>query len=140
MRNIIITIVTLVLIGVAFVYQSIVLNDISYKEVDLTGKIAIVTGGSSGIGIETVRKLVQWNCTVFMPVRNIAKAELVKSDILASSSSSVGSIELMEMDLSSFESVRKFAKEFLSKNIHVDILILNAVHLLILIYNILHCY
>jgi NAD(P)-dependent dehydrogenase (short-subunit alcohol dehydrogenase family) len=121
--------VFLVLIAVAVTvfYRQFVLNPISFQPVDLNGKVAIVTGGTSGIGLETVRKLVEWNATVILPVRNIPKGEKVKKELLDTTVAHTGTIELMEMDLTSFASVRNFAQEFLKKDLHLDILILNAV-------------
>ena len=120
-------VVVIVSIVVTIFYRAVVLNPISYRPVDLTGKIALVTGGTSGIGLETVRKLVEWNATVIMPVRNIEKGELTRKEILATQVPHTGSIELLHLDLTSFESVRDFASKVLQKNIHIDIVILNAV-------------
>ena len=44
------------------------------KDVDLTGKIAIVTGGNAGIGLETTKVLAAAGATVIVPARDIAKA------------------------------------------------------------------
>jgi NAD(P)-dependent dehydrogenase (short-subunit alcohol dehydrogenase family) len=43
--------------------------------IDLTGKTAIVTGGYSGIGVDTVRAFLSAAAKVFVPARNIAKAK-----------------------------------------------------------------
>jgi hypothetical protein len=119
--------VVLFAVAVTIFYQQLVLNPIDFQPIDLTGKVVIVTGGTSGIGLESVRKFVEWNATVILPVRNIPKGELVKKHLLSTPVSHTGTIELMEMDLTSFSSVRKFAKEFLAKDLHLDILVLNAV-------------
>lgn len=127
MSRIFLLIAFVIVIGVAFVYQEIVLKPVTFFPVDMKGKVCVVTGGSSGIGLETVRKLTEWNATVIMPVRSISKGELVKSEIMTSlSPTSVGSIEVMKLDLTSFKSVRNFANEILSRNVHIDVLILNA--------------
>ena len=42
---------------------------------DLTGKVAVITGGNSGIGKETARKLVSLNCRVIIGARDEAKNE-----------------------------------------------------------------
>lgn len=43
--------------------------------IDLTGKIAIVTGGNSGIGLETTRVLAASGATVIVPAKDIEKAK-----------------------------------------------------------------
>lgn len=119
-------------VAITIFYQQFVLNPIHFQPIDLTNKIALVTGGTSGIGLETVRKLVEWNATVIMPVRNIKKGEDVKKELLSTlPKSSTGKIELMEMDLASLTSVRKFASNLNDKNPHLDIVILNAVRFLL---------
>src|ERR1700742_2857817 len=45
------------------------------KDIDLRGKIAIVTGGYTGIGLETVKTLSKAGAEVWVPVRDKAKAE-----------------------------------------------------------------
>ena len=52
------------------------------KGIDLTGKIAIVTGGNTGIGLETVKTLANAGATIIVPARNInkAKTNLIKSN------------------------------------------------------------
>jgi 3-oxoacyl-ACP reductase-like protein len=45
------------------------------KGIDLTGKIAIVTGGNTGIGLETVKTLVHAGAIVIVPARDIEKAK-----------------------------------------------------------------
>ncbi len=52
-------------------------NKLSYPEVDLTGKIAIVTGGSSGIGYETAKGLARMGAHTFIASRSKEKAEKV---------------------------------------------------------------
>ena len=55
--------------------------------VDLTGKTAIVTGSSDGIGKETARILAAWNATVILACRNETKAEIVADDIMETTQS-----------------------------------------------------
>ena len=45
------------------------------KDIDLNGKIAIVTGGNTGIGLETVKTLANAGATVIVPARDIEKAK-----------------------------------------------------------------
>uniref|UniRef100_A0A8R7U3Z2 WW domain-containing oxidoreductase n=2 Tax=Triticum urartu TaxID=4572 RepID=A0A8R7U3Z2_TRIUA len=92
--------------------------------VSAAGLTAIVTGASSGIGAETARVLAARGAHVVMAVRNLAAAEAVRQDVLAESPA--GSVEVMELDLSSLDSVRKFAADFAARGLPLNILINNA--------------
>jgi NAD(P)-dependent dehydrogenase (short-subunit alcohol dehydrogenase family) len=87
----------------------------------LEGKVALITGISSGIGVETARALKVTGMRVFGAVRNIAKAtEALKDDL------EPGRLELLELDMSSLDSVRACAKELLSRTDTLSIFIANA--------------
>jgi len=88
------------------------------KEIDLSGKTAIVTGGYAGIGLETVKTFVEAGARVIVPVRNIAKA---LNNLI-----SVESVQIEEMDLMDPVSIDAFAEKFLSENNKLDILVNNA--------------
>ncbi|CAO2650981.1 Nn.00g092780.m01.CDS01 [Neocucurbitaria sp. VM-36] len=93
-------------------------NDLIDK---LEGKVALITGTSSGIGVETARALKATGMRVFGAVRNIAKAtEALKDDL------EPGRLELLELDMNSLDSVRACAKELLSKTDKLHIFIANA--------------
>eukprot|EP00897_Mesotaenium_endlicherianum_P009281 jgi/Mesen1/8381/ME000468S07817 len=94
------------------------------KGIDLTGKVAIVTGASSGIGEETSRVLALRGAHVVMPVRNVAAGEEAKTKIKAANPNA--KVEVMQMDLSSLSSVRQFSKDFLAKDLPLNLLINNA--------------
>ncbi|KAL6182208.1 hypothetical protein ACLB2K_043631 [Fragaria x ananassa] len=94
------------------------------RGVDGTGLTAIVTGASSGIGVETVRVLALRGVHVVMAVRNMDAGANVKEAILKKVSNA--KIDVMELDLSSMASVRKFAAEYNSKCLPLNILINNA--------------
>ncbi|MBX3243707.1 MAG: SDR family NAD(P)-dependent oxidoreductase [Acidobacteria bacterium] len=89
--------------------------------IDLTGKRAIVTGGASGIGIETTRALAKAGADVTVAVRNTNAAEDIVRDI----SSSTGNVRLKisELDLTDLASVRSFCETWYGP---LDILINNA--------------
>jgi NAD(P)-dependent dehydrogenase (short-subunit alcohol dehydrogenase family) len=87
----------------------------------LAGKVAVVTGASSGIGIETVRALVATGATIYAPCRDLDKAKLALDSVINSKK-----IILIRMDLSSLESVRNAAKSILEKTGKVNILVNNA--------------
>ena len=50
---------------------------------DLTGKVAVVTGGNGGLGLETARQLAAHGARVVIGARNMAKAELARAAIVA---------------------------------------------------------
>ncbi|KAH6908807.1 hypothetical protein BKA70DRAFT_1222394 [Coprinopsis sp. MPI-PUGE-AT-0042] len=82
----------------------------------LSDKVFLVTGVSSGIGIETLRALHATGTHVYGTVRNVAKGQKVVNEILAEKREGGGEIDLIELELDSFESVRKGAQDFLSKS------------------------
>lgn len=87
--------------------------------VDLSGKTAIVTGGYSGIGLETVRALLDQGAAVIVPVRSLAKA----TDALAELS---GAVSAAPLDLGDLASVRRFVETMLDSLTRLDLLINNA--------------
>lgn len=91
---------------------------------DGTGLTAIVTGASSGIGIETARVLALRGVHVVMSVRNINSGKKVKDEILKEIPNA--KIDVMELDLSSLASVKKFADDYISSALPLNLLINNA--------------
>jgi NAD(P)-dependent dehydrogenase (short-subunit alcohol dehydrogenase family) len=88
------------------------------KRIDLTGKIAIVTGGNTGIGLETTKTLAAAGATVIVPARDIEKAKRNLADIAY--------VEVETMDLMSPDSIDAFAKKFLASGRPLHLLINNA--------------
>lgn len=80
----------------------------------------IITGASSGIGSETSRVLALRGVHVIMGVRNMAAGKDVKESIVKQVPAA--KIDAMELDLSSFSSVKKFASEFKSSGLPLNIL------------------
>ncbi|KAF3321196.1 short-chain dehydrogenase TIC 32 [Carex littledalei] len=89
-----------------------------------TGLTAIITGASSGIGTETAQVLALRGVHVVMAVRNVSSGNAVKEAIVKEIPTV--RIDVMELDLSSMASVRKFALEFDALNLPLNILINNA--------------
>ncbi|KZT26842.1 NAD(P)-binding protein [Neolentinus lepideus HHB14362 ss-1] len=93
---------------------------------DLTGKVAVVTGGNTGIGKETVKArivLLSRNAKVYLAARSKTKAESAIQDV----HTATGKMALfLELDLSSLASVKKAAEEFLSKETKLHLLFNNA--------------
>lgn len=88
---------------------------------DLSGKLALVTGGYSGLGWETTRALVGAGAHVVVPARRRSTAEEAVESI-----EGAGTVEVDELDLSDLDSVRGFAERFLSSDRAIDITINNA--------------
>ncbi len=63
----------------------------------LTGKVFIITGGSSGIGIETARAIYATGAHVFITARDVKKGQEVADDIKASLPNSKGKIEVIKL-------------------------------------------
>jgi len=91
---------------------------------DQKGKIAIVTGSTSGLGKEAVRVLALKGAQVIMAVRNTEKGDKVAKQIKENDKGA--SIQVMELDLGSLKSVKAFSTAFLKKFDRLDILINNA--------------
>ncbi len=87
--------------------------------IDLSGRNLIVTGGYSGIGLETVRALTGAGARVTVPARNRDRAEKALGEI-------AGDIEIADMDLADIASVRKFAADYMSTERPLHTLINNA--------------
>ncbi|KAL8244915.1 hypothetical protein R6Q59_011173 [Mikania micrantha] len=89
-----------------------------------SGLTAIVTGATSGIGVETTRVLALRGVHVIMAGRNIEKGIKVKESILEETPDA--KVDVMELDLSSMDSVRNFAAKYISSGLPLHILINNA--------------
>ncbi|KAF3774454.1 Short-chain dehydrogenase [Nymphaea thermarum] len=92
--------------------------------IDAFNITAIVTGATSGIGMETARVLALRGATVIIPARSKESGEQAKEKIVEKVADA--KIEVMELDLSSLASVRSFAAAFLSSNKPLNLLINNA--------------
>lgn len=91
---------------------------------DQTGRLAIVTGANTGLGLETVRSLAGNGADVVMAVRNLGKGEAAKAAILADHPEA--NLTLQQLDLGSLESIRAAALELRAKHQKIDLLINNA--------------
>ncbi|GAA1675400.1 SDR family NAD(P)-dependent oxidoreductase [Streptomyces yatensis] len=86
--------------------------------IDLTGRLALVTGGYSGIGVETTRALAKAGARVVVPARRVGAAR----EGLAG----IDGVEVGELDLGDLDSVRAFAERFLASGRNLDIVIDSA--------------
>ncbi|BDH06359.1 MULTISPECIES: SDR family NAD(P)-dependent oxidoreductase [Streptomyces] len=86
--------------------------------IDLTGRLAVVTGGYSGLGLETTRALTKAGAHVVVPAR--------RPDAAREALAGLENVEVDELDLGDLDSVRAFAERFLASGRTIDFLIDNA--------------
>lgn len=92
-------------------------NDV-IKGINLTGKIAIVTGGYAGIGLETTKTLAGAGATVIVPARDVEKAKR--------NTAGIPNVAVEQMDLIHPTSINAFAARFLASGRPLHLLINNA--------------
>jgi NAD(P)-dependent dehydrogenase (short-subunit alcohol dehydrogenase family) len=91
---------------------------------DQHGRVALVTGANSGIGLEAARALAQRGASVVIACRNVAKAEAARETV-ASSRPGID-VAVLELDLADLASVRRAATAFAAEHGRLDLLINNA--------------
>lgn len=88
--------------------------------VSMAGKLCIITGSTSGVGLETLKRVAQGGATIVMVCRNKEKAEAVRRDI---QKRHVVDIDIVLADFSRLDEVRNAAEAILEKYAHIDVLI-----------------
>jgi NAD(P)-dependent dehydrogenase (short-subunit alcohol dehydrogenase family) len=91
---------------------------------DQAGRLAIVTGATSGLGYDTAAVLADKGARVVLAVRNLVKGKEAIDRI--KTASPTATVELQELDLTSLDSVRKAADELRAAHPRIDLLINNA--------------
>jgi NAD(P)-dependent dehydrogenase (short-subunit alcohol dehydrogenase family) len=86
-------------------------------DIDLSGKTAIVTGGASGLGLETTRALASKGARVIVAARSPQAAEII---------SDLPNAKAVRLELSEPQSINAFVSDFRSREDKLDLLILNA--------------
>lgn len=87
----------------------------------MVGKVVIVTGANTGIGLGVVRELLLLGATVVLCCRSLQKGHAAKATLPPGSK-----VEVMELDLGRLASIRTFSENFASKYAQLDVLVLNA--------------
>lgn len=95
------------------------------SDIDLKGKRFLITGASSGIGRETARSLISHGASVVGAVRNLAKAEPATASVRDAASQG-SSLELIDLNLASLQSIRACADKLLADGQRFDAIIANA--------------
>jgi len=91
---------------------------------DLNGKVCIITGANTGIGKVTAREIASMGAHLFLACRSEEKAMAVVEELKSQTGNT--QIEYLELDLSSFESVRACATAFKERNLPLHLLVNNA--------------
>lgn len=99
-------------------------QEIDFAVPDLSGRRAVVTGGSDGMGLRIAARIAAAGAEVVLPVRNRDKGEAAISSILRDNREAY--IELGDLDLSSLESIADFARSMQEVGKPIHILINNA--------------
>src|SRR6266446_6928624 len=94
--------------------------------VNLKGKRVLVTGVSSGLGVETARSLAAHGAQVVGAARDLKKADAATDQVRKDAAANGGSFEVVALDLASLKSVRAGADGFLKKGDPFDVIIANA--------------
>src|SRR5271169_5358986 len=93
--------------------------------VNLSGKRVLVTGVSAGLGVETARALAAHGVQVIGAARDLSKAQAATEQVRAQATGG-GSLELVQLDLASLDSVRRCANALLAARKPFDVIIANA--------------
>ena len=98
----------------------------SYRplDVDLSGRVALVTGANSGMSKETARELARMGAEVILGCRSTQRGEAARTQITESTGTTA--VSVMAIDLSSLASVHTFAVAFRERFSKLDVLVNNA--------------
>jgi NAD(P)-dependent dehydrogenase (short-subunit alcohol dehydrogenase family) len=91
---------------------------------DQTGRVAVVTGGNGGLGLETARRLAEHGAVVVIGARNMDKADAARASI--TSTCPAAALEIRPLDLASLASVAAFAAAVKDAHPKIDMLFNNA--------------
>ncbi|MHA1554024.1 MAG: SDR family NAD(P)-dependent oxidoreductase, partial [Alphaproteobacteria bacterium] len=91
---------------------------------DQSGRIAVVTGGNTGLGFETGRLLARKNATVILACRNLEKGGEAVARIKRENPTA--RCEAMHLDLADLSSVERFVEGYMTEHDHLHLLINNA--------------
>ncbi len=90
----------------------------------LSGRVALITGANTGIGLVTARELAARGAHVVIACRSVDKGQAAVDDIRRTTGSKT--VELLALDLGDFDSIRRCAQTFLARDLPLHLLINNA--------------
>ena len=90
----------------------------------LSGRVALITGANSGIGLVTARELAARGAHVFIACRSVEKGQIAVDEIRKTTGNEM--VELLALDLGDFDSIRTCAQTFLARDLPLHLLINNA--------------
>jgi len=93
---------------------------------DLSGKVYIITGAASGVGLELAKILYSKNATVYVAARSSKRADGGIQAIKQAVRSSQGLLKSMVVDLASLKTIRPAVDRFQAEESRLDVLFLNA--------------
>ena len=97
-------------------------HDVSQMDTDLNLRVAVVTGGTSGIGWQLTKELVKRGCTVVIGSSSMAKCRAGMSEVMHRE----GQITCLDLDLFDLASVAKFSEQANARHNSIDYLFNNA--------------
>ncbi|KPJ05596.1 Retinol dehydrogenase 13 [Papilio xuthus] len=90
----------------------------------MVGKVVIITGGSSGIGLETAKNLAERGAKVIIACRSVRRAAKAIEEIIKQTGNT--NVHHRQLDLASLKSVRRFCSNIYNTEKRLDVLINNA--------------
>ncbi|ORX99037.1 hypothetical protein BCR34DRAFT_628281 [Clohesyomyces aquaticus] len=93
---------------------------------DLTGKVYIITGGYTGIGLELCKLLYPHNPTIYIAGRSSEKASIAIQALQTAFPDSKGRLEFLQLDLADLSTIKASVDSFLQKEDRLDVLVNNA--------------
>lgn len=99
------------------------------RPVNIRGKVYVVTGCNTGIGLETAKQLAQMGGSIVMACRSPEKAAAAREEVLraaAGAAGGAGDVVCEELDLCDLNSVRRFAQRFVASGRPLHALVNNA--------------
>ena len=90
----------------------------------LAGRVALITGANTGIGLVTARELAARGAHVFVACRSLEKGQIAVDEIRKVTGNE--KVELLVLDLGDFDSIRACAQAFLARDLPLHLLINNA--------------